>query len=365
MTTNKKTKALIYTLVIIAIVGIIAYPKVKPLFAGTGNSQGGMNPAQARGPQALRVQGMVISPRQLNEFLKSTGTLMSDEETDLAFETSGRITAIHFDEGTHVRKGQLLAKINDRHLQAQLQRLMAQKNLAQDKEFRQRSLLERDAISKESYEQIVTEIEVLEADISLVEARIAETELRAPFDGVIGLRNLSEGSYVNPNTHIARLVKNKPLKIEFSVPEKYSGEIKSGFPVRFVVDGISESFDASVYAIDPKIDLNTKTIIVRALYPNTNEELKPGGYANITLQILDMNDAVAIPTEAIIPEMAGEKVFVYKSGRAQAQYVTIGHRNESHIQILNGLEFGDTLLTSGVLQLRPDMPVEIYQYGDN
>jgi membrane fusion protein, multidrug efflux system len=364
MTSRKKTKSLIYTLVIIAIVGIILYPKVKPLFAGTGNSQG-MNPAQARGPQALRVQGMVIAPRQLNEFLNSTGTLMSDEETDLAFETSGRIVAIHFDEGTHVRKGQLLAKINDRHLQAQLQRLMAQKNLAQDKEFRQRSLLERDAISKESYEQIVTEIEVLEADISLVEARIAETELRAPFDGVIGLRNLSEGSYVNPNTKIARLIKNRPLKIEFSVPERYSGEIKAGFPVKFGVDGISQSFDANVYAVDPKIDLNTRTVIVRALYPNINEELKPGRYARITLQISDMDNAVAVPTESIIPEMEGEKVFVYRSGRAQAQFVTIGLRTESHIQILNGLEFGDTLLTSGVLQLRPNMPVEIYHYDDN
>jgi membrane fusion protein, multidrug efflux system len=365
MATRKTTRAFIYTIVIIALTGIILYPKVKPILAGTGNSANSINPAQPRGPQALRVQGMVIEPRQLTEYINSTGTLISDEETDLAFETSGRITAIYFTEGTHVRKGQLLAKINDRHLQAQLQRLQAQKSLAMEKEFRQKSLLERDAISRESYEQIVTELQVLDADISLVEARIAETELRAPFDGVVGLRNLSEGSYVNPNTKIARLVKNRPLKIEFSVPERYSGIIQAGFPVKFVIEGISQSFDAKVYAVDPKLDINTRTVVIRAIYPNTNEELKPGRYARITLLMSDMDNAVAIPTEAIIPEMEGEKVFVYRAGRAQAQFVTIGLRTESHIQITNGLEFGDTLLTSGVLQLRPNMPVEIYHYDDN
>jgi membrane fusion protein, multidrug efflux system len=363
MTTGKKTSKLIYSIIIIIIVGIIAWPKIKPLFAVSNNSPAG-NPAQ-RGTQALNVQGMIVNPRHLSENINSTGTLLSDEETDLSFETSGRIIAIHFNEGTRVRKGDLMAKINDRHLQAQLQRLQAQKSLAQEKEFRQRSLLERDAISRESYDQIVTEIQVLEADIALVKARIAETELRAPFDGVVGLRHLSEGSYVNPNSKIARLVKNRPLKLEFSVPERYAGEINPGFPVRFMVDGMADTFDAKVYAVDPKIDIRTRTILVRAMYPNTNEEMKPGRFAGITLQLSDTDNAVAIPTEAIIPEIEGERVFVYKSGRAQSVRVTTGLRTESHIQILSGLEFGDTLLTSGVMQLRQNMPVEIYHFNHN
>jgi membrane fusion protein, multidrug efflux system len=362
MTRRKKFKALLYIVIVVAVLGIIMYPKIKPLFAGNSNSPG-MNPSQPRGPQALNVQGMVVTPRDLSEIIIYTGSLMSDEETDLSFETSGRIIAIYFEEGTHVRRGDLMAKINDRPLQAQLQRLQAQKRLVEEREFRQRSLLERDAISQEAYDQVVTELQVIEADIALMEARIAETELRAPFDGIVGLRRLSEGAYVNPNSPIARLVKNKPLKIEFSVAEKYSGQISPGFPINFSVDG--QAFSASVYAVDPKINVNTRTIMVRAIYPNTNEELKPGRFTNITLQLSETDNAIAIPTEAVIPEMEGEKVFVYRSGLAQQKYVTLGLRTESHVEITGGLEFGDTLLTSGVMQLRPNMPVSIYQFNDN
>ncbi len=364
MTTKKKFKALLYSAIVIIILGIVLYPKIKPIFAGNSNSPDG-NPVQQRGPRALNVQGMILTPRTMSEMINSTGTLMSDEETDLSFETSGRITAIYFDEGSHVTKNELLAKINDRPLQAQLQRLQAQKRLVEEREFRQKSLLERDAISREAYDQVVTELQVIEADIALVEARISETELRAPFDGVIGLRHLSEGSYVNPNASIVRLVKNKPLKIEFSVPERYSGQISPGYPINFRVDGYTDTFRASVYAIEPKIDIGTRTMIIRARYPNVNEELRPGRFAGITLQLSETDNAVAVPTEAIIPEMDGEKVFVYRSGFAQQKQVTTGLRTESHIQILNGLEFGDTLLTSGVMQLRPNLPVEIYQIREN
>ena len=356
---------LLYILLSITILGIILYPKFKLQLAGTADSSQGSGRGPQRVSQALNVQGMIIEPRHLNEIINSTGTLMSDEETELSFETSGRIVEIYFDEGTHVKKGDLMAKINDRPLQAQLQRLHAQKRMVQEREFRQKSLLERDAISKESYDQIVTEQQVMEADIALVEARIAETELRAPFDGIVGLRHLSSGSFINPNTKIARLVKNRPLKIEFSVPERYTGQIKQGFPISFRVDGIADTFKASVYAVDPKIDIQTRTIIVRAKYANLNEELKPGGFTGITLQLSETDNAVAIPTEAVIPEMDGEKVFVYKSGKAQAKFVTTGLRTESHIQIKSGLEFGDTLLTSGVLQLRPNMQVDIYHFLQN
>ncbi len=365
MTTRKKIKTVFYVLLTLAVLGIIIFPKIKPLLAGNSNVPGNVNPGQQRGSQALNVQGMILSPRHLSEMINSTGTLMSDEETDLAFETSGRIMAIHFIEGTPVRKGDLMAKINDRPLQAQLQRLHAQKRLIAEREFRQRSLLERDAISQESYDQVVTELQVVEADISLLEARIAETELRAPFDGIVGLRYLSEGSYVNPSTKIARLVKNRPLKIEFAVPERYSGEIQQGFPIVFRVDGFPEAFDARVYAVDPKVDIQTRTVVVRALYPNINQELMPGRFAGIILQLSETDNALAVPTEAIIPEMESEKVFVYRSGRAQSVDVTIGLRTESHIQIMSGLEFGDTLLTTGVMQLRPNMPVEIYHFNQN
>jgi membrane fusion protein (multidrug efflux system) len=309
------------------------------------------------GQPVLNVSGFLISSTRMNEMINSSGTILPDEEVELSFETSGKIVDINFTEGARVKKGELLAKINDRQLQAQLLKLQAQTKLTEEKEFRQRSLLEKDAISRESYDQIATELQEFEADILLVQARIAETELRAPFDGIIGLRLLSEGSYATPSTKIVRLVKIRPLKIEFSIPERYAGELKPGFPIEFRLDGNNNIYRASVYAVDPKVDINTRSIAVRALYPNTHEELKPGRFASISMRLAQIDNTIAIPTEAIIPQMDGEMVFIYKSGKAFPVKVITGLRTAALIQVTEGLHFGDTLLTSGILQLRQDLPV--------
>ncbi|MBU1014534.1 MAG: efflux RND transporter periplasmic adaptor subunit [Bacteroidetes bacterium] len=350
---NKNVKRGLTILIVILIVGIIVYPKIKPLLnAKTGDSG---NPMRGTGRQILNVSGYLIKPQQLSELVKTTGTLRPDEEVDMAFETSGKIVSLMFTEGTRVKKGDLLAKINDKPLQAQLQKLQATKKLVEAKEFRQRSLLDKDAISQESYDQIVTELQTISADINLINARISETELRAPFDGIIGLRYLSEGAYANSSTKIAKLIKITPLKVEFSIPGKYAQEIKIGYPITFKVN--NNIYDASVYAVDPKIDIETRTLVLRALYPNKNEELKSGNFAEITLQMSKIEDAISIPTEALIPEMDGEKVFVYRSGKAKSIKVDIGLRTAAEIQITSGLKFGDTLLTTGILQLRENLPI--------
>ncbi|MGF7138671.1 efflux RND transporter periplasmic adaptor subunit [Roseimarinus sediminis] len=303
--------------------------------------------------------GYVIIPTNMSELIYSTGSLIPDEEVDLAFETSGKVIGIYFSEGTRVRKGELLAKINDRPLQAQLMKLQAQLKLSREREFRQRQLLERDAISQESYDQASTEMQALEADIQLIEARISETELRAPFDGVVGLRMISEGAFATTQTKIVRLVKISPLKIEFSFPERYAGEVKPGYPITFEIDGYDNPFEASVYAVDPKVDIATRSIVARALYANSNEELKPGRFVSVKAQLSQIENTVSVPTQAIIPEMSGEKVFIYKNGKAQQVKVTLGLRTESHVQIRSGLQFGDTLLTTAILQLRQGIPVQL------
>jgi membrane fusion protein, multidrug efflux system len=359
---KKYLRPLLTTLAIVVILGIILYPKIKPMFSkpagGPGSSGPGMQGFQ---PRALNANALVIGPSVLREMINSTGTLLPDEEVDLSFETSGKIVSVNFTEGTRVRRGDLLAKINDRHLQAQLLKLKAQLKLAEEREFRQRNLLSRDAISQESYDQAVTELQALGADVMLLEARIAETELRAPFDGIIGLRYLSEGAYANPNARIARLVKISPIKIEFSVPERYSGSVGPGFPITFSIDGINQPFKASVYAIDPMVDIRTRTIVVRALFPNQSEGLKPGRFAAINMQLDEITDAIAIPTEALIPEMDGDKVYVYRSGQAHQLRVRTGLRTADRIQIVEGLSFGDTLLTTGVMQLRHGIQVALDQ----
>lgn len=351
---NKRLRLTITIILIIFLGGIIFYPKYKPLLVDLFGPKNIQSPIR-QGQQKLNASGYIIVPTHMSELVNATGTLRPDEETDLSFETSGKIVGINFIEGTRVKKGDLLAKINDKPLQAQLEKSEAELKMSEAKEFRQRSLLDKDAISQESYDQIVTDVQSIKADIDLIKAHISETELRAPFDGIIGLRYLSEGAYATSATKIARLIKTSPLKIEFSISEKYASEIKIGYPIKFTVE--SKKYDASVYAIDPKIDIDTRSIVLRALYPNKNEELKSGTYAGITLELSNIDSAKAIPTEALIPEMDGEKVFIYRSGKAQNIKVTTGLRTESKIQIISGLKFDDTLLVTGILQLRQNLPI--------
>lgn len=354
---KNKSKVIITILLILVLVLIIAFPKIKPLFSAKAGAQGGPGPRGGQGRQELNVSGYLIKPYKLNDLYRSTGSLKPDEDVELAFETSGKIVGINFSEGTRVRKGDLLAKVNDKPLQAQLEKLDAQKKLAEEKEFRQRSLLNKDAISQESYDQIVTELQTIQADINLIKARISETELRAPFDGIIGLRYVSEGSYTNPSTKIARLVKISPIKIEFSIPEKYANVVQVGYPVSFMLENDTSTYQAAVYAVDPQIVEETRSIVIRAINPNRNENLKPGRFVTVSILLSQVEDAIAIPAEAIIPEMEGEMVFVYNNGKASGIRVGTGLRTSSHVQIVNGLKFGDTLITTGVLQLRHNLPV--------
>ena len=161
----------------------------------------------------------------------------------------------------------------------------------------------------------------------------------------------------SPSTKIARLVKISPIKLDFSIPERYANQIKIGYPVSFEVDGSNDVYQAEVYAVDPQVEEDTRTIVIRARYPNRNEELKSGRYASVTLLLSEIDNTIAIPTESLIPEMEGETVYVYRGGKAEQLRVQTGLRTESQIQITGGLKFGDTLLTTGMLPLRQGLPV--------
>lgn len=307
--------------------------------------------------KALNVNGVVLKKETLTDEIMVTGLLLPDEEVNLSFETSGQVVDIYFKEGAQVSKGELLAKVNDRQLQAQLKRLTAQLKLAQDRVFRQSALLERDAVSKEAYERVKTELETLKADIDIVKAQIELTELRAPFDGVIGLRQISVGAYATPSTVVSKLTKIVPLKVEFSVPERYASQVNPGTDLQFTLDGSLNDHAAKVYAKESAIDVETHTLTVRAQYANPGGRLLPGRYASIRLMKESVNDALAVPAEAIVPEMGKDKVFLYKSGRAVPVEITAGIRTEKQVQALRGLQAGDTLIVSGTLQLRTDLPV--------
>ncbi len=316
---------------------------------------------QKRDP--LSIRGLVLSTKPIVQKINSSGTLIASEQVDLSFESSGRITLLNINEGQKVTKGTLLAKISDSELQAQRDKIKVQLKLAEDREQRQRTLLEREAISRESYEQALAEMMVLKADLAQIESKIDKASIEAPFDGIVGLRYTSEGAYVSPGTIVTQLVSVKPLKVDFSIPERYASIVRTGMPVAFHVDGYTKAFSAKVYAIEPHVDSKTRTLTIRAMYDNAREDLMPGRYISVELQIKLFNDAIAIPNEALIPTMEGNMVYVYRSGKAQPVNVQTGIRTESEIQITSGLAVGDTLITSGILQMRKGMAVKLSLNG--
>ena len=199
------------------------------------------------------------------------------------------------------------------------------------------------------------------ADIELVKANIAQTELRAPFDGVIGLRMVSEGAYATPSTVIAKLTKVAPIKIEFSIPESYATQVRKGSKIVFSMeqDGLMKDYNATVFAVESVVDAETRSLKVRALYPNTDERIVPGRFVSVEVVREEITDAIAVPSEAVVPEMGRQIVYLYRNGKAQPQEIVLGLRTEDKVQAVQGLEEGDTLLTTGVMQLRTGMKVRI------
>lgn len=315
--------------------------------------------APGRGLNAsITARVAVINPRTIENMVNSSGTILGNEEVDLRSETSGKIIQILFTEGSRVNKGALLVKINDAELQAQLKKAVYNRDLAKDKEFRQRALLEKQGTSKEAYDMVLNELNSANADIELIKAQIDKTEIRAPFDGVVGLRSVSVGSYITPNTPIVSMQSNNPVKIDFSIPEKYYGYIRTNSNISFKIQNSSKTYKAKVYAIEPKIDPSTRTIKARAIANNDDRSLFPGSFTEINVVLDNLKDAIMIPTEALIPDIEGEKVYILKNGKAAAQKVTSGIRTDKELQIIDGLAKGDSLIVSGIMQLRPGSPIK-------
>lgn len=358
---KRKTKVVLLIILVLFAVGIVLFPTLKKTFLSQ-KEEANLKETSTKtnnSKNPLNVNLLVIRPETLDDNFPTKGSLIPDEEVDLSFETSGKITKIYLEEGTTVTKGQLLAKVNDEPLQAELKKLLAQIPLAEDRVYRQKALLAKDAVSKEAYEQVTTELGKLNADIDLVKARISQTELRAPFEGIVGLRSVSEGQYASPSTVVTKLTKVIPLKIEFSINERQSSEVVKGTKIKFDLTDDRNVYEALVYAVESKLDENTRTLKARAIYPNYNGKLKPGRSANVVIQLNEIKGAITAPSEAIVAEMGRDIAYVYKAGKANLVELTKGLRTESKVQITHGLSVGDTLITSGVMQLRDGMNVMI------
>lgn len=327
----------------------------------TGWFSGSNSPKEplTKGVKAIPVEGLIIKPGSLQDKINTNGSVLSNEEVDLRSETSGRLTNILFEEGRSVKKGDLLAKINDSELQATLKKYEFRETLAKDREFRTRQLLEKSLASQQEYDIALNDLNSVYADIEFTKAQIAKTEIRAPFDGIVGLRSVSVGSYITPQNKIASLQSINPVKIDFSVPQKYYDIIREGKQIIIKIPGTDKRYNGRIYAVEPKIEQNTRTLQVRALADNSRRELSPGAYVEVEIILNEMRDALLIPSEALVPDLEGEKVYLYKNGLAIPSIVTTGIRTERNIQILTGINKGDTVITSGIVQLRPKTPVSL------
>lgn len=308
---------------------------------------------------ALPVSGMLIQPTSVIDFISVNGSTRPDEEVTVTSEVPGKVVKILFKEGSRVSRGTALVQLDDTELQAQRERLVVQQNLNQKIAERLQALYEREGVSLQEYEVAKAEVEKVKAEISLVDAQLAKRTIRAPFSGVLGLRMVSEGSYLSPGTAIVKLVSINPIEIEFAVPEKYSRVVGPGTEVAFRLDGSDTDYQAKVIATEPVIDAQTRTFMLKASAPNPNGRILPGAFANVIVNLQEYAGSIMVPTEAIIPELGGKKVFVARGGTAQPVEVETGIRQEANIQVVSGLSEGDTLITSGVLQLRSGSPVDI------
>ncbi len=352
---NTVTKRILIGSGVLLVVAALVYPKLD--FGQDSGAQAAASDAEQSG--ALAISGYVVKPTRLVDRVVATGTLRANEEVDLASETSGKVTQILFHEGRRVAEGDLLVKINDQEIVAQRERTLFRLKLAEQQVERQEALLEKGGVSKEEYDQTLNQLNVLRAELNLNEAQLAKTEVRAPFDGMLGLRHVSEGAFLGPQTRIATLQDISPIKIDFSLPEKYAGIVQQGSPIQFRVSGDDRMHDGEVYAIEPRIEENTRTLQIRATSPNRDQSLFPGAFAEVELVLNDYDDALAVPAIALVSELRGKKVFTVSNGIADEQLVITGIRTDSTVQVLSGLALGDTVLTSGLQLVRPGMPVHL------
>jgi len=336
------------------------------LISGCNSGKSGP-PGRQSGMAAAKVpvDVVVIQPQLLNNKIFTTGTLLANEEVELRPEVSGRVSGISFAEGSRVKKGDVLLRINDSELKAQLKRKEFEEKQASDNEARMRRLLELKGISQEDYDKAANALGMIKAEKEVIGSQLAKTEIVAAFDGMVGLRYVSEGSYVTSDMLVATMQDVDPIKVEFSVPEKYAKQIKQGNEITVRVGDSQEEYQGSVYAVEAKIDLATRTMKARAKIPNPHGDLIPGSFAKVDITLEQLPNAIVIPAESIIPEMNGEKVFICVDGKARSVLVKTGIRTETGVQIVEGLNPQDTLVVTGLLQLTDDKAVQIKNLRSN
>ncbi|HEY5370012.1 MAG TPA: efflux RND transporter periplasmic adaptor subunit [Hanamia sp.] len=307
----------------------------------------------------IAVQGYIIHPSVLHSSIEVAGTLLPFEETDIHPEVSGKVTYLSIKEGAHVKKGTLLARLFDGDLQAQLNKSKVQLEVAQKTQQRQSELLTIGGISQQDYDLSALDVSSIKADIQVLQAAIDKTIITAPFDGKLGFKNISIGAFITPTTVITSIKQDNKLKLEFSVPERYTPKVKLGNIVYFTTEASNKKYSAKIYATEAGITADNRSLKVHAAVENIDNNITAGSFAKAAFDMGDNNDAIMVPTQAIIPEARDKKVIVYNGGIADFKVVTTGTRDSAKVEILSGLSIGDTVITTGLLSIKPGSKINL------
>lgn len=342
-------------------VSIFLFFCLAALSCSSETEPGSTNSNPSPGARSMSVDVYVATERILENIINATGSLLPKEAVQVAPERAGKLDEIYFEESSYVKEGELLAKIDDQELQAQLNKLEVQERMALREEERGDELRKIDAIPQDEFERLQNAREQIQAEIKLVKVQIEQTNVKAPFAGTIGLRNVSLGAYVSPSQSIVELQQTDPLKLEFNVPEKYMREVRNGQKVTFNIVGFDDPFTATIYATSSEISPTTRSFKVRARCANPKGLLKPGNFAKVEVITGVNSHAIMLPSDAVVPVIDGQKVFLAKSGKVEERLVTTGAREGIMIEVTSGVEANDTVIVSGLLSVAPGIPVETGQ----
>ena len=333
------------------------------LLTACGNSDKKDVPVTTGGGPAkqppLAVEAYIVNPRSLSNQIEVPGSILAFESTEIHPEMSGRVVQLNVKEGTVVSKGTLLAKLYDGDLQATLNKLQVQLSIAQANENRSSQLLKIQGISQQDYDMTLLSVNNIKADIEITKANISKTVILAPFSGKLGLKNISPGAFVTPSTVIATIGQVNQLKLQFTVPEKYGAQIKTGQDIEFVIDGSNKTFHANVSATEVGIEENTRSLSVRSVIKGSDPLLLPGAFATVQIILNKDNNAFMIPTGAITPQGRKKIIYLFHGGKALSTEITTGVRDSSNVEVLTGLNKGDTVITTGILFLKPNADVKL------
>lgn len=351
-----KVSSLFYSLFVFAIIAVLT-------MSCSSKRKKEVTVQQKTGSQRppARVDAFIVQTETISESIEVPGSIVANESTEIHPEISGRVISLNVREGAIVGKGSVIAKLYDADLQAQKRKILVQLQQAQQTEKRYEELEKIGGISKQDYDVTALQVSNLRADLDIINTSIAKTVIRAPFTGKLGFKGVSTGAYVTPASIITTIQKTTGLRLDFNVPEKYTGQIKKGQYVNFTVEGNSRNYTATVMATESGIQESTRSLTIRALVRGEETGLIPGGFAKVKLSFEPDTNALLIPTQAVIPQARGKKVYLYNNGEAKFVDVVTGVRDSSNVQIISGLNQGDTVIVTGLLGLKPDAKVTIKQ----